>query len=129
MATDPLRGDVYDEVIITPSSTADDDAERRGAVGAVPAVDRRVNRVDDASDLDEDAAIDPRELDAMVRIDEGATVDEEAPVAGVRYQEEETTPHRYGQPDDAYGPGHGDGRIGFDKVVGDVAPGAEDPTT
>ena len=122
MATDPLRGDVYDETIIVPSG----DAASAGRAGDAPLADRRVNRVDDASDLDEDAAIDPRELDAMVRIDEGATVDDTAPVAGVRYEGEETTPHRYGQPDDAYGPGHGDGRIGFDKVVGDVAPGAED---
>lgn len=91
-----------------------------------PAADRRMNRVDDASDLDEGAAIDPRELDARVRIDEGATVDEEAPVAGVRYDAEETTPHNYGQPDDAYGPGHGSGRIGFDKVVGDVDGAAPD---
>lgn len=81
-------------------------------------VDRRVNRVDDASALDDDAAIDPRELDAIVRINEGATVDADAPVAGVRYDEGEETPHNYGTPDEAYGPGHGSGRIGFDHVVG-----------
>lgn len=136
MATDPLRGDVYDEIIITPaggSAGADAsplaDAASSASVAPVgdgPGVERRMNRVDDASDLDEDAAIDPRELDAMVRIQEGATVDEDAPVAGVRYEGDETTPHRYGQPEDAYGPGHGDGRIGFDKVVGDVDGGADD---
>ena len=94
--------------------------ERRDANDASDAfVDRRVNRVDDASALDDDAAIDPRELDAMVRIQEGATVDEDAPVAGVRYDGVEEIPHNYGTPDEAYGPGHGSGRIGFNKVIGD----------
>ncbi len=98
-----------------------DPAERSEAAGessaGAPAVDRRVARVDDASALDDDAAIDPRELDARVRIDEGATVDADAPVAGVRYEGDEEVPHNYGRPVDAYGPGHGSGRIGFNKVV------------
>ncbi len=86
--------------------------------GGVPLVERRADRVDDASMLDDAAGIDPRELDAQVRIEEGATVDDEAPVAGVRYESAEHTPHDYGRPDEAYGPEYGDGRIGFDKVVG-----------
>lgn len=91
--------------------------------------ERRVNRVDDASDLDDDAGIDPRELDARVRIEEGATVDDEAPVAGVRYEGEELTPHDYGTPAEAYGPEYGDGRIGFDHIVGPPAdaPNADAP--
>ncbi len=82
--------------------------------------ERRVERVDSADAvqaMDDDAGIDPRELDARVRIDEGGTVDERTPVAGVRYEGEDPVPHRYGQPADAYGPEYGSGRIGFDKVV------------
>ena len=79
--------------------------------------ERRESRVDDASALDEAQGIDPRELDARVRIEEGGTVDAGAPVAGVRYEGSDPAPHRYGQPVDAYGPGHGDGRINFDHVV------------
>ncbi|GJG87122.1 hypothetical protein tb265_23030 [Gemmatimonadetes bacterium T265] len=79
--------------------------------------DRRTSRIDDASALDDAAGIDPRELDARVRIDEGATVDDEAPVAGVRYEGDEHTPHDYGTPEEAYGVGYGSGRIGFNKVV------------
>ncbi len=81
------------------------------------AFERRTNRIDDASTLDDGAGIDPRELDARVRIEEGATVDDAAPVAGVRYEGQEQTPHNYGRPDEAYGPGYGSGRIGFNKVV------------
>ena len=80
-------------------------------------VERRINRVDDASTLDDEAGIDPRELDARVRIEEGATVDDAAPVAGVRYEGEEHTPHTYGRPDEAYGAEYGSGRIGFNRVV------------
>jgi hypothetical protein len=82
--------------------------------------ERRVARDDNADDaraMDEAQGIDPRELDARVRIDEGGTVDEQTPVAGVRYEGEDPTPHSYGQPADAYGPEYGSGRIGFDKVV------------
>jgi hypothetical protein len=79
--------------------------------------ERRVDRVDDASGLDDAQGIDPRELDARVRIDEGGTVDPTTPVAGVRYDSPDAAPaHSYGQPVDAYGPGYGDGRIGFDHV-------------
>lgn len=84
---------------------------------AADATDRRTSRVDDASALDDAAAIDPRELDARVRIDEGASVDEGAPVAGVRYDAEPHPQHDYGTPDEAYGPGHGSGRIGFNRVT------------
>lgn len=93
-----------------------------------PAVERRGDRVDDAGALDESAAIDPRELDARVRIEEGGTVDERTPVGGVRYEGTDPAPHRYGQPADAYGPEYGSGRIGFDKVVsrGPYAPGEAD---
>ncbi len=83
-------------------------------------LERRVARDDNADDaraMDEAQGIDPRELDARVRIDEGGTVDEQTPVAGVRYEGEDPTPHSYGQPADAYGPEYGSGRIGFDKVV------------
>lgn len=79
--------------------------------------ERRADRVDDAAALDADGGIDPRELDARVRIDEGGTVDADAPLGGVRYDGPAPATHSYGQPDDAYGPGHGDGRINFDKVV------------
>jgi sporulation protein YlmC with PRC-barrel domain len=44
--------------------------------------------------------IDPRELDARVRIDEGATVDERTPVAGVRYDTERYPRHSYGDLDE-----------------------------
>lgn len=93
------------------------DATAGAATGIPAGGDRRTNRVDDASALDDAAGIDPRELDARVRIEEGATVDDAAPVAGVRYEGDEHTPHDYGRPDDAYGPGFGSGRIGFNKVV------------
>lgn len=79
--------------------------------------ERRESRVDDASALDDAQGIDPRELDARVRIEEGGTVDADAPVAGVRYEAGDPAPHSYGQPRDAYGPEYGSGRIGFDKVV------------
>ena len=92
-------------------------APRRLIEPDTTAADRRASRVDDASTLDAAAGIDPRELDARVRIEEGATVDDAAPVAGVRYEGEEHTPHDYGRPDEAYGPEHGSGRIGFNRVV------------
>ena len=101
-SVDPAPGDQ------SPTGTA--------APGVNP-TERRTSRVDDASDLDDAAGIDARELDARVRIEEGGTVDDEAPVAGVRYEGGEETPHNYGRPDEAYGPEYGDGRIGFDKVV------------
>ena len=117
MTLDPLDPAARDP---RPSDASD------GAITGGGFVERRVARVDDASDLDEAQAIDPRELDARVRIEEGATVDEDAPVAGVRYEGDVPAPHSYGQPEDAYGPGYGDGRIGFDRVVrreGDPDPG------
>jgi|GEM_PF-2286838 sporulation protein YlmC with PRC-barrel domain len=77
----------------------------------------RVDRADDALAMDDAQGIDPRELDGRVRIDEGGTVDDRTPVAGVRYDEADPVPHHYGQPADAYGPEYGSGRIGFDRVV------------
>ncbi len=88
--------------------------------------DRRLARTDDASTLHPDNAIDPRELDGRVRIDEGATVDDRAPVGGVRY-EGGTTPRDYGRPDEVYGPEYGSGRIGFDRVVSRHPLAADDP--
>lgn len=93
------------------------DAPADAQTTGYPTDERRGSRVDDASALDDDAAIDPRELDARVRIEEGATVDEGAPVAGVRYDADPHPQHDYGTPNDAYGPGHGSGRIGFNRVV------------
>ena len=79
--------------------------------------DRRTSRVDDASALPSEGAIDPRELDGRVRIEEGGTVDERAPVGGVRYEGGTHVPHDYGRPDERYGPEYGSGRIGVDRVV------------
>ena len=79
--------------------------------------DRRTSRVDDARALPNEGAIDPRELDGRVRIDEGGTVDERAPVGGVRYEGGTHVPHDYGRPDERYGPEYGTGRIGVDRVV------------
>jgi hypothetical protein len=102
------------------------DATTGGAIGggtvAGPGagIDRRTDRVDAADEvraMDDARGIDPRELDGRVRIDEGGTVDDRTPVAGVRYEGTEGVPHQYGQPADAYGPEYGSGRIGFDKVV------------
>jgi hypothetical protein len=78
--------------------------------------ERRGDRVEDARGMDDAQGIDPRELDARVRIDEGGTVDADAPVGGVRYDSPGAPAHSYGQPADAYGPEYGDGRIGFDHV-------------
>ncbi len=77
----------------------------------------REDRAEDARLLDDAQGIDPRELDGRVRIDEGGTVDDRTPVAGVRYDEGAGVPHSYGQPADAYGAEYGSGRIGFDRVV------------
>ena len=79
--------------------------------------DRRTSRIDDARALPSEGAIDPRELDGRVRIDEGGTVDERAPVGGVRYEGGTHVPHDYGRPDERYGPEYGTGRIGVDRVV------------
>lgn len=90
--------------------------------------ERRVARVDDARALDDAQSISPRELDARVRIDEGGSVDERAPVGGVRYEGTDPVRHDYGRPDERYGAEYGTGRIGFDRVVSrhrrepDVAP-------
>jgi sporulation protein YlmC with PRC-barrel domain len=89
--------------------------------------DRRVDRVDDASALHPTGAIDPRELDGRVRIDEGATVDERAPVGGVRYEGGSAAPHDYGRPDERYGPEYGSGRIGFNRVVSRHPRSGDDP--
>jgi hypothetical protein len=89
--------------------------------------DRRLDRVDDASTLHPQGAIDPRELDGRVRIDEGATVDDRAPVGGVRYEGTSATPHDYGRPDERYGPEYGSGRIGFDRVVSRHPRSVDDP--
>jgi hypothetical protein len=91
------------------------DAERRAAA-MDDARDRRGDRVDDASGLADDRGLEPRELDARVRLDEGATVDDRTPVGGVRY-EGAHEPHDYGRPDERYGDAYGSGRIGFDRVV------------
>lgn len=91
------------------------EADRRLAADRLD-VDRRADRVDDASTLHPEGAIDPRELDGRVRIDEGATVDDRTPIGGVRY-EGGATPRDYGRPDEVYGPEYGSGRIGFDRVV------------
>lgn len=101
--------------------------------------DRRTSRVDDASALPSEGAIDPRELDGRVRIDEGGTVDERAPVGGVRYEGGTHVPHDYGRPDERYGPEYGSGRIGVDRVVtrhprvgddpADLPVGSRDATT
>ncbi|MBV9879700.1 MAG: PRC-barrel domain-containing protein [Gemmatirosa sp.] len=93
-----------------------DDAERRDAaaraaearVAASPtgAADRRdFDRARDDRDAGLDAipdtgAIEPRELDARVRIDEGATVDERTPVGGVRYDTDAYPRHAYGDLED-----------------------------
>ncbi|MDF1505521.1 hypothetical protein PYV61_21395, partial [Roseisolibacter sp. H3M3-2] len=92
-------------------------AEVRDDVG-VDARDeeRRLLSVDDASALHPRGAIDPRELDGRVRIDEGATVDDRAPVGGVLYEGAAPT-GGYGRPDERYGPEYGSGRIGMDRVV------------
>ena len=50
--------------------------------------------------IPEPDGIEPRELDARVRIDEGATVDESTPVAGVRYPDENHPRHSYGRVED-----------------------------
>jgi hypothetical protein len=104
-ARDDLGGRPGDR---TAGGLADARAERRGV---------REDSADDALAMDDAQGIDPRELDGRVRIDEGATVDERAPVGGVRYEGADPAPHHYGQPADAYGPEYGSGRIGFDKVV------------
>jgi sporulation protein YlmC with PRC-barrel domain len=113
---DDLRGDVRAGAV-----ERDDLAARAAAADArfdLP-IERRTDRVDggEVRALDDSQGIDPRELDGRVRIDEGATVDERTPVGGVRYEGDDPVPHRYGQPADAYGPEHGDGRIGFNRVV------------
>jgi sporulation protein YlmC with PRC-barrel domain len=46
-------------------------------------------------------AIEPRELDARVRIEEGGIVDEDTPVGSVRYPDENHPEHSYGTLDDA----------------------------
>jgi sporulation protein YlmC with PRC-barrel domain len=90
--------------------------------------DRRTSRVDDARALPSEGAIDPRELDGRVRIDEGGTVDERAPVGGVRYEGGTHVPHDYGRPDERYGPEYGTGRIGVDRVVTRHPRVGEDPS-
>jgi PRC-barrel domain len=90
------------------------DAQMRDAV--VADASRREREARDARDRElrderaaEDAAtdpmlaereIDPRELDARVRIDEGATVDDSTPVAGVRYDTPNYPRHSYGTVED-----------------------------
>jgi len=101
------------------------EADRRLAADRLDA-DRRVARTDDASTLHPEGAIDPRELDGRVRIDEGATVDDRTPVGGVRY-EGGATPRDYGRPDEVYGPEYGSGRIGFDRVVSRHPLSSDDP--
>jgi hypothetical protein len=101
------------------------DAERRGSA-MDDTRDRRLDRVDDAGALPADRSIEPRELDARVRLDEGATVDDRTPVAGVRY-EGSHEPHDYGRPDERYGAEYGSGRIGFDRVGDAPARGATTP--
>ena len=91
--------------------------------GAVFGESRRINeemrgsRVDDASGLPDDAGIQPRELDARTRLDEGGRVDAGTPVGGVSYDSTDYPEHAYGRPEERYGPGAGSGRIGFDRVV------------
>lgn len=102
------------------------DAGAARPLGDLP-LERRESRVDDASDLDRTQAIDPRELDGRVRIEEGGTVDERAPVAGVRYEGGAHEPHDYGRPDERYGAEYGSGRIGFDRVVTRHPRAGEDP--
>ena len=66
-------------------------ADRRGAVlGDEPVEDPILA----------EREIDPRELDAAVRIQEGATVDEDTPVGGVRYDSENYPHHNYGRVED-----------------------------
>lgn len=95
-------------------------AERPVLAADDPGIGRDERRLlgDDASTLHPSGAIDPRELDGRVRIDEGATVDDAAPVGGVRYDAPADAPSRgYGRPDERYGEEYGSGRIGFDRVV------------
>jgi sporulation protein YlmC with PRC-barrel domain len=104
-----------------------DDLRREGVNpaggGAVFGESRRINeemrgsRVDDASALPDDAGIEPRELDARTRLEEGGRVDAGTPVGGVTYDSTDHPAHAYGRPEDRYGPGAGSGRIGFDRVV------------
>jgi hypothetical protein len=66
----------------------------------LPADRRDFDRARDDRDagidaLPDDGAIEPRELDARVRIDEGATVDDRTPVAGVRYDTPNYPRHDY----------------------------------
>jgi hypothetical protein len=87
------------------------DAERSSAerVSAERlSAERRADELrEDARRLDADPMlaereIDPRELDARVRIDEGATVDDRTPVAGVRYDSADYPRHDYGRIEDRY---------------------------
>lgn len=71
--------------------------------------ERRVAR-DEAGveSLPDSSLIDPRELDARVRIDEGGTVDASTPVAAVRYPDENHPRHSYGRLDDQHDDQHDD---------------------
>ena len=100
-----------------------DDLRREGVdERGAPVFDesRRINdemRAARAADIVDDGGIDPRELDARTRIDEGGRVDANAPVGGVVYDSPAHPSHDYGRPDERYGPEYGSGRIGFDRVV------------
>jgi hypothetical protein len=65
--------------------------------------------------------IEPRELDARVRIDEGATVDESTPVAGVRYPDENHPRHSYGRVEDVVDERYDDRVVSRHRHVDDVA--------
>jgi sporulation protein YlmC with PRC-barrel domain len=130
----PAVGDTVADSAAINSATAGrdpyfDESRRIDAIMADDrADDRRTARVDDASGLSNEQAIDPRELDGRVRIDEGGTVDERAPVGGVRYEGGSHVPHDYGRPDERYGPEYGTGRIGVDRVVTRHPRSGDDPS-
>jgi sporulation protein YlmC with PRC-barrel domain len=70
------------------------------AGGAAPVDRRDFDRTRDDRDADaallaDQQAIEPRELDGRVRIDEGGTVDDRTPVGGVRYDTPDYPRHDY----------------------------------
>lgn len=81
------------------AAVTDDAARRERETRERESRDREV-RADTSDDpMLAEREIDPRELDARVRIDEGATVDESTPVAGVRY-DTPNYPHHGGRLED-----------------------------
>jgi sporulation protein YlmC with PRC-barrel domain len=118
---DPLRpivpgaagggGAAFDESREINRTLADLGPERRAHAAATPApapgsqagapvtdrrdFDRTGDRDAELDALPDSEAIEPRELDGRVRIDEGGTVDDETPVSGVRYDTPNYPRHDY----------------------------------